>query len=537
MSKISTYLNEHLLGEVSVSNGTRQKFSTDDSILSITPELVVMPRVTNDIRKVARFTWQLAEKGHVIPITVRGGGTDQTGASIGKGAIINTSAHLNQILFVSVKDKQKVAHVQPGVTFKNLNDALQSSGLTLPLALEPSSQSTVGGGVANNASGQLSGINGSVGDWVSKLEVVLANGDVIETERINKRELSKKKGLQTLEGEIYRKIDGLIEDNEQLINDKIDDKVRDNAGYSGITKVKQHDGSFDLTPLFIASQGTLGIISEILLRTDFYNGEQTIVVATFGKIEDARDAADKLLAHGPSSMELFDGALYDAAHTKGKAFPFYSEDKADNSIGALIYMTFSDFSEGVRHRKVKHTLKTLSKIETTIMTSNDRSIDELLTVRDVTSTIYDTEVKGESMPPLIDGASLPTDRIEEFSMAVAELAKKHHVELPMHVRYMDGVIKTRPSLQLSKLADRQKVFKLISDYAELVTKYGGVFVSESSEGRLKANAAYDNMDPEIFDLYSQIRTIFDPFGTLNPGVKQKNEMKTLIASLNADYSV
>ena len=126
---------------------------------------------------------------------------------------------------------------------------------------------------------------------------------------------------------------------------------------------------------------------------------------------------------------------------------------------------------------------------------------------------------------------------QEDDPAVAELAKKHHVELPMHVRYMDGVIKTRPSLQLSKLADRQKVFKLISDYAELVTKYGGVFVSESSEGRLKANAAYDNMDPEIFDLYSQIRTIFDPFGTLNPGVKQKNEMKTLIASLNADYSV
>lgn len=536
MSKISKYLNEHLLGEVTVDEAVREQFANGGSVLKIKPELIVSPRVTNDIRKVARFTWQLAEKGHVLPITVRGGGSDQTGASIGKGVIINTLAHLNEILFISLKDKQRIAHVQPGVTYKSLNDTLRASGLNLPAYPESYLYSTVGSGVANNYSGQLSGSKGSTGDWVTKLEVVLSNGDVIETGRINKRELNKKKGLQTLEGELYRKLDGLIEDNEQLITDKIDDKIRDNAGYSGIAKVKQRDGSFDLTPLFIGSQGTLGIISEIVFKTEFYNSDTSVIVATFDSAESARDAADKIIKNEPTSLELIDGSLFDMANEKGKIFPFYSDDKADNSVAAVLYISFNDFSEGARHRKMKHTLKHLAKLNANVVTSDKLSNEELATIREVASTVLNTEVKNESMPPLIDGASVPSDRIEEFSVSVADLAKKHHIELPLYIRYMDGVIKTRPVLELNKVGDKQKVFKLISEYAELVTKHGGVFISESGEGRLKANAAIENIDPEVNQLYEQIRSAFDPFGTMNPGVKQKNEMKTLVSALDSNYS-
>ena len=103
MNNIALYLNEHLLGEVTSAESVRKQFSRDGSILSVTPELVAHPRVTNDIRKVARFSWQLAEKGHVLPNTARGGGSDKTGAAIGKGIIVNTLAHLNGIIFISLK--------------------------------------------------------------------------------------------------------------------------------------------------------------------------------------------------------------------------------------------------------------------------------------------------------------------------------------------------------------------------------------------------------------------------------------------------
>ena len=532
MNKIAQYLNEHILGEITASKAIRQQFSRDGSVLSITPELVMFPRVTNDIRKAARFAWQLAEKGHVLPVTVRGFGGDQTGASIGKGLMINTTAHLNSIIFVATKEKDRFVHVQPGVTFKTLSDTLLWHGLYIPAAPEADAYSTVGGVVANNSGGQFSGRYGLIGDWVTRLEVVLANGDLIETTRLSRREFNKKIGLQTFEGELYRKLDGLIEDNQELITKELAQVDRDNTGYARIAKVKQRDGSFDLTPLFIGSQGTLGIISEIVLKADYTNKDQTILVASVASGDTARDIADSLQSLEPASLDIIDGALFKAAVGHGKTYSFIDTDTDD---AAVLYVQWNDFSDAMRARKLKKAIKLLGGREAMITTSDDVSVDELLAVRQVAASLYANAADGHSYVPLIDGAQIPGDRQEEFAQAVRALAVKHHLSLPLHVRVLDGTVFTRPLLQLDKVADKQKVFKLMSEYASLVEKHGGIFVADGSEGRLKANAAYSVLDQDVRRLYEEIRAIFDPFGTLNPGVKQSSDIKDLVHALRSDY--
>jgi FAD/FMN-containing dehydrogenase len=536
MNKISQYLNEHLLGEVSSDESIKQRFSKDGSILYITPEYVVHPRVTNDIRKVARFAWQLAEKGHVLPVTIRGGGSNRSGAAIGKGIIVNTVAHLNKTIFISFKNKDQFVHVQPGVNFQSLNDTLKSHGFIIPAFPKTSAYSTVGGAIANNSSGTQSGRFGQIGGWVKRLEVVLANGDLIETSRISKHDLSKKKGLQTFEGEIYRKIDGIIEDNQQIITDKIANSEPDNTGYPGIAKVKGRDGSFDLSPLIIGSQGTLAMISEIVMKTDFYSEEESLIVATFDNPEVARDSADSIVALQPTVLELIDGEMYDVAHKCGKKYMF-SDNYEDKNLGTIMFISFNDFSDHLRHRKVKQAMKKLSKFETTIYTSQDYSVDELNMVREVGSVVLQSNSKGESMPSIIDGASIPAARREEFIMAISELASKHHISLPLHIQWLDGVVYTRPTLNLHVVSDKQKTFKLISDYIELVARFGGSMSADSGEGRLRADAAYAQLDDDELSIYSQIKTAFDPFEILNPGVKQKSDLKTLVSALDPDYGI
>lgn len=536
MSKIAQYLNEHILGEVTSSRAVRERFSRDASVLSITPELVIFPRVTNDIRKAARFSWQLAEKGHVLPITTRGGGSDQTGAAIGRGIIINTTAHLNNIIHIALKDKEHVVHVQPGVNFKSLNDTLQWHGLNIPTAPESAAYSTIGGAVANNSGGQFSGRYGLTGDWVTRLEVVLANGDLIETTRLNKRELSKKKGMQTFEGEVYRKIDGLIEDNQDLIKNKLEGDDRDNSGYRGIAKVKNRDGSFDLTPLLIGSQGTLGIISEIVLKTEFISKEQSIVVAVLPSNETARDVADALKSTQPSSLETLDGALFDAASNVGKHYSFFEGSSDVVAIGAVVYVSFNDFSDRARSHKLKKAVKILQKGGAiTTVTTDDHAVEDLVRVREIYSSILTATADDESMPPILDGASVPFNRSEEFTIAVNELAAKHHITLPLKIRVLDGVIMARPTLQLAHVSDKQKVFKLISEYQQLVEKFGGSLIAESGEGRLKTNAAYTGLDAETIKLYQDIRETFDPFCILNTGVKQVVEVSEFAKMLRSSY--
>jgi FAD/FMN-containing dehydrogenase len=535
MNKIAQYLNEHLLGEVNCDELTRKKFSVDGSILCITPEYVIHPRVTNDIRKVARFAWQLAEKGHVLPVTIRGGGSNRTGAAIGKGIIVNTYAHLNKTIFISFKNKDQFVHVQPGVNFKALNDTLKSHGFIIPAYPKTAAYSSIGGAVANNAGGIQSGRYGQTGEWVKRLEVVLANGDLIETSRISKHDLNKKKGLQTFEGEIYRKIDGIIEDNQQVIYDKIANNEPDNTGYPGISLVKARDGSFDLSPLIIGSQGTLAMISEIVMRTDFYSEEESIIVATFDSSEVARDCADSMSAVQPSVLELIDGEMFNIAHKNGKKYIF-SDEYAERVVGSIMFIDFNDSNDHLRHKKQKQALKRLSKFETTIYTSSDYSKDELFAIREVGSVILKSNTKGESMPSIIDGVSIPAARREEFIASTKELASKHHIDLPLHIQWLDGVIYARPTLNLHVVSDKQKTFKLIADYIEVVAKYGGSMSADSGEGRLRANAAYTHLDDDERDVYLQIKEAFDPFGILNPGVKQQSDLKVLIAALNPDYS-
>ena len=533
MNKIAHYLSEHIQGEVVTSPAIREAFSNDASVLSIQPEMVAFPRVTNDIRKIARFSWQLAEKGHVLPMTARGAGTDQTGAAIGKGIIVNTVAHLDSIF--ELDTKQKLVRLQPGVSFKGLNDALGLHGLFVPSLPASHAYSTIGGAIANNASGALSGKYGDMSAWVSQLEIVLANGDILQTGRISKKEVNRKKGLQNLEGEIYRQIDNLITDKEQIITTKISEDVRDNAGYAGIIDVRHKDGSIDLTPLFLGSQGTLGIVSEVIMKATFANRHHYAVVAAFEDYESCRDAIDDMAALEPAICELVDGALVAEAVKQGRQYSFFTPQLA---AGAVLVMAFDDFSERARSRQFKKAIRQLESRGATVASETEQDdVEALLDVRKLTSMQLAPTERDVSAPPIIDGAYVPLNRLEDFHKAVLALAKKHHVALPLFGHASDGVFYARPALHMKKVSDKQKIFKLLGEYSVLVDSHGGHIVGEAGEGRLKSLFAYKYIDDEVMAVFKQVKDIFDPYGILNPGVKQQAELKDLVGQLRDDYSL
>lgn len=530
MSKVAAYLQEHILGEVTIQPAILDALSRDASVLTLRPEMVVYPRVTNDIRKVARFAWQLAEKGHVLPITLRGGGTDQTGAAIGRGIVVATTGHMDQLLEFDAR--QKLVRVQPGLNAKALADALFLQGMTIPVLPRSKAYSTIGGAVANNATSSRSSQFGTMRQWTHQLEVILANGDVLQTQRISHREVSKKKGLQTFEGEVYRSIDNLLDDYREVISEKLsDDDGRDNSGYIGIRDVRQKDGSIDLTPLFVGSQGTIGIISEMILRTDFLPTKRSAVVAAFPTAESARDAVDGLMNFDPAILEYYDGGLFDEADRQGEHYSMYSTSEHR----AAVVIVFEDFNDHAVAKRLKKTVKYLEQTDALITTSDMLDIEELLVVRDVVNYTLVPSTKGVSAPPILDGMYVPADRREDFVDKVQDLAQKHHVTLALYGDMLDQVWYARPHMQLAKVGDKQKVFKLLEEYGALVASLDGYVVAESGEGRLRARVAHKQLDPDVLELYAAIKNIFDPNGILNPGVKQVSELRQLATELRGDY--
>ena len=536
MNKVASYLQSHISGEVLISERILDRFSRDASILTVKPNIVVYPRTTNDVRKVARFTWQLAERGHVMPVTARGNGTDLTGAAIGRGVIMSFPAHLNKIL--ELDTKQKLVRVQPGVNFKSLQETLQTHGLFLPPAPESQEYSTIGGAIANNAAGVRSQKYGDMRDWVDRLEVVLANGEVIQTGPLSKKELSKKLGLPTLEGELYRAVDTALTDGEVAIDEyqKSLHVSADNVGYD-LQRVRKKNGDINLTPLFVGSQGTLGIITEAIIRVENFVPQSSLSVISFATIDDALEAAEKIALLKPSVLELIDGGLFTFVK-KQNNIVLPDELLIQGEIPAVVLFVEND--DPIPRRRVKFT-KQVTKI-TSVSTDQNISTEDydekekLWSYRHATSVYMSYVFGAKAATPLIENISVPVASLHQFLQDAKELCAKHHLETATWLQIPSGCVTIMPLIDLTKLGDRQHAFKLMEDYFRLVVKLGGSIAASSGEGRLRAPLVALQVSEEVMSLNQQVKTAADPHATLNPGVKLGTNSKELVDMLRKSYS-
>lgn len=514
MSKIATYLRGHITGEVSTRRDVCEAMSIDMGVLKIRPDMVIYPRTTNDIRKVARFSWQLAEKGHTMPITVRGAGTDPTGAAIGKGVSLNLAAHMNQIYEYDVK--QKLVRLQPGATIHALNQALSLHGSAIHSLAGSHTMGTVGGAIGAGVSGVKGGKYGGIIRAIDQLEVVLANGDVLQTKRLSKRELNQKKGLQTFEGDIYRGVETVLEDYADVLQSLRSD---DATGYNAIADVKRKDGSMDLAPLFVGSQGTLGIVSEMIMKTEFRSAHYAAATLVYPTAEAARDALDELCKLSPAIIDYFDAELFENAAARGKSYEFYKKAAETAKPESVIIVAFDDFSERVRTKNLKKLQKLVAKSDAIVETATGVEAEVLLSALDVAYYTILPDQVDRAAPQLFEGFQVPGEQFESFCKGVDELSKSLHIKLPLAGHAYTGIYGVYPTFELRKVGDKQKIFKLLDSLTKLVVAHGGTMIAEGGEGRLKGRFVYGALDERLVQMYAAIKQVFDPRGVLNPGVK------------------
>jgi len=533
MSKVAHYLQEHLLGEVLTSPSVRRYFSTDGGVFALSPQIIVYPRNTSDVRKVARFTWQLAERGKLLPITARGKGSDQAGAAIGSGVMLVFPAHMNKLL--ELDTGKGIVRVHPGIVYQTLQNTLHTHGRFLPPYPSSIDFSTLGGAVANNASGEKTVKYGSTKNFVRELDVVLANGELIHTLRLTKRELSKKKGLTTFEGEIYRQLDGLITDNWDLIQTFKIDVSKNSTGYN-LIDVKRKDGSFDLTPLFVGSQGTLGVVTQITLDTEAFNPNTSLMAAHFADLGGITSAINQIMPLKPSAIEMVDRHLLEFVHKhnprqlKGLIEPPFP--------GFVLLIEFDDVNDRKQKRSVKRTRKILEGLSKEFSLARDEHEREMLwKIRhSAAAIIWHVEGRKKALPIIEDGV-VPRDKFEDYINGIYKIFEEHRLETAVWGHAGDSNLHMQPFLDLASIGDRQKIFKIMDDYYNLVISLGGSTAGEHNDGRLRAPYLIKLYGAEKYDLLKKTKQIFDPYGTMNPGVKIDVKREDVAPLLRKEYSM
>lgn len=534
MSKVAHYLQEHLLGEVMTAIGTRRYFSTDTSVLTLTPAMVVYPRNEADVRKTARFAWQLAERGRIIPITARGAGTDQGGAALGAGIILAFPAHLNRIM--EFEDKTGVISVEPGANYGKVQQALKTHGRFLPPFPASFEYSTLGGAVANNSAGEKSFKYGNTRDYVRSLRVVLANGEVIETSRLNKKDFNRKLGLTSFEGEIYRALDALLEEQVDVIKGMDPDVTKNSAGYC-LTQVRGRDGSFDLTPLFVGSQGTLGIVTEATFDTEPFNANPALFVAHFDSLEQTQQAVLELrnMSEIPSAIEMVDDQLLGLVD---KLNPNQIKDIVPKPFPKVLLFVEFDNPERVQKKVLKKAHKILERYSTSVQLVEDvNEQDKFWSVRHSSALVVAHSEGNIKAVPIIEDGVVPPERLSEYVDGVYQIFARNHLQAAVWGHAGDGNLHMQPFLDLSQVGDRQIAFRVIDEYYNLVLSLGGSTSGEHGDGRLRAPYLPKMYGPEVYDVFKKVKRIFDPYNIMNPGVKIDVPLESVKQMLRSNYTI
>jgi FAD/FMN-containing dehydrogenase len=523
MGKVAKYLNQLTIGNVFDAPDVLEAYSQDLSALKVKPKIVALPESTEDIRKIMRFCYQLAGKGIKIPVTVRGSGLDEMGADLSNGLIISTEK-LDRLL--ESDKRERLVRVQAGITLKELNTALSIHALTIPIGGHENE--TIGGLISNCPSDNYSGKYGGIMNYVERIEVVLPNGDILQTNRFSGHSLARKSKDKTLEGNVYKKLSELFNANTDLIKE-IYKTNTGSAGYPTVAQAKR-GGSIDLTPLFFGAQGTLGVITEVILRAVPIRPQVKRVVATFEDFDVAQKFLDLLNDMKPKELNIYDIKITKVAEESGKRL---SEITRKMNSGYVVFAKFDRHSKSCL-RKIQGIKKVLPKSSQLIIESQktEAKINEF----ENSLIVFLNSTRSGERVPLVTDFYLPAGNLARFIEDLKLLEKSLGLDLSLYGSYSASNYHLRPKFKIEDEDFSLNAVSFLRAGAYIIEHEGGSITGGSPEGRVKAIITNEEMSDGEKGLYTAVKQIFDRYDIMNPAVKLGSDSRFTITHFRTSSS-
>ncbi len=523
MGKIAKYLNQLIVGNVYDTPDILDAYSTDRSVLKIKPKAVALPESTEDVCKLMQFCYQLAKKDIKVPVTVRGSGLDESGADLGNGVIISTEK-LNRLL--ESDKRERLVRVQAGITLKELNTALSINGLTIPVSGHE--METIGGLISNCPLDAGAGRYGGIFSFVERVEFVLPNGDIIQTNRINEHGITKIAGEKSKEGEIYEKLKQIIKTNEVLIRE-IEKTGHSSYGYPMIAQASKGE-SIDLMPLLFKAQGTLGVITEVILRAVPMEGKVSRVVVTAEKFETAQKFLELATTMNPRELNIYDIRIAKAVEETGK------------KLGQITKQAKEGFVVMAKFDQNKKNLKKIASMESVLPKGSQLIIESDKTreaIDEFSNSLVSflNQIRVGERVPIVTDFYIPPENLANFLNDLAVMEKSLGLELALFGSFATGNYSLRPKFDVEAEDFSKKAVAFLRAGNFVIQRQGGSITGGSPEGRIKAIVTNDGMPEFEKNLYLDIRNIFDDCEIMNPSVKLGTDTRYTLDHFRTTSSV
>jgi glycolate oxidase len=486
MSTISDELRRISKGEILFDDWSRLVYSVDASHISIQPELIQKPIDAEEIGDLCKFC---TDKN--ITITARGAGTGLLGQSLSSGIVLDFTAKMNRIL--ESEDDYVIA--QPGLVKAVLDKELDKKGKFLPPDPASSNFCTVGGMIANNASGPHSLAYGSTIDHIQEISVVYADGSSSVIGPTLKRD-----------GKISRML-GLVSPRVGLIRRKYPRVSKNSCGYR-LDSVISEKGFFP-QKLFAASEGTLGITTSTKLRVFDMPLYRNILVMGFRDLESSMKSVPAILKFFPSALELLDSSIVKPRQS------------SSSNTGCSLYIEFSSDNLCKIEAKLLGCKSMLEgKSEVLQMAFDPNSITKIWEARkNALNNIMRLTVGSRKPVGLIEDTVVNPNQLFEYCIFLRKLYSQFKLEYTMYGHVGNGNLHTRPLVDI----DQRYEVNILEDLAQKVFKrviaFGGTITGEHGDGWMRTKYIPQLYGSQVYSLFRKVKEIFDPHLIMNPGKK------------------
>jgi glycolate oxidase len=427
-------------------------YGFDASIHHHTPDIVIRPKTADEISKILKIA-----NHHKIPVIARGAGSGLCGQAVPiKGGIILDMCRMNLIKEIRINDLYCI--VQPGVIYDKLNHVLKKHGYWFPTSPGSGEWCTIGGMVATNASGMRAIKYGATRDYVMGLEVVLADGRIIKC------------GTKTL---------------------------KNSSGYQ-------------LEKLFVGSEGTLGIITEIILRITPLPAAKGCVLAAFKDIKTAGECVSEIIAKPitPSAIEILDKTCI-AAVNKALDTGFPDADailiiECDGNLQAI-----KDELDKVYEICRKNAFQTFLTFEDAVMDKWTRGRKAVL------PALSRLGEKAVSVS-LADDMAVPISKVADAVVEFQKIAHRCNVTIGIYGHAADGNLHTKMLIEPFEISNWRNAEDAVSQIYEFVLRIGGTVTGEHGVGVSKAPFMQIERH-SVLSIMAAIKKALDPNNILNPG--------------------
>ncbi len=432
----------------------RYVYGSDSSVHEAMPQVIVRPQNTEQVRKLMRYANK--EKIAIIP---RGSGSGMCGQVVPvQGGIILDMKGMNRILEINPQDGY--CRVEPGVVDDDLNKALQPYGVFYPPTPASSVVATIGGEIANNASGGRSVKYGAARDALLACKVVMTNGDLLS--------------------------------------------------FGSTTRVAA--SGYPLEKLMVGSEGTLAVIVEACLRFVPIPKLRCLGIAKFNALSEAGDAIADIMGSGcqPSMLELVDKIAIVAVNKAAKL--------GLEEVEAILLFEADGMAKEMIDAEMNR-IKTICEKHNGFGTEMSYDAKERARLWAARAKLFPSLSKYDdrlASTSLADDMAVPFSKMAATADKIHEVADKHGLVMTAYGHCGAGCMHTKILMDTNKEIQWESAREAVAEIYEFVHSVGGTTSAEHGIGLSKA-AAFKKEKAGNLELMRAIKKVFDPNNILNPG--------------------